>query len=565
MMNVHENLLASSLNELDHKWGKFMRSLSRENAHFLREQIYDFPREIQHVLIEQYSTFKSDFDANTNLRKVTERLNSLFTPLTLSHFDANEDTLRTLADKYAEKCRHIEIRENPLTKITTTQEPINELPSSVNGQNSVNGISQHVKEQMVFNYCTDFVNDKGIKPPLLNTKTKMGGAIKRMQCKYWWLKQLRRLINRKREQAMLILGKVNSHNGKYCSDLTLTNRTSYKLQQISMMDSILVVNEDGESFTLKEIYDLNISNPVNRRNELMTRIAGLEKLAIAAKHDALFVTITCPSKYHNSFAKSGMRNPKWNGSTPYDAQQYLNGVWSRIRSKLDKQKIQQYGFRIAEPQHDGTPHWHLLLFISPAHTEKFKEVFSEYALQEDGNEAGAKENRCDFVTIDHSRGSAAGYIAKYVSKNIDGGNLDTDIDGGSASSAAKRVEAWASCWGIRQFQQIGGVAITPWRELRKLKFVASDNNELENIRIAADKGDFAAYVSLMGGVFSKRNEQTVRPLYKEELNKITGLLKKSWYDGLVTKKLKGIVHKGQEIITRLASWQLIYCGKAAAL
>ena len=101
--------------------------------------------------------------------------------------------------------------------------------------------------------------------------------------------------------------------------------------------------------------------------------------------------------------------------------------------------------------------------------------------------------------------------------------------------------------------------------MRKLKFVASDNVELEQIRSAADEGDFAAYVSLMGGVFSKRNEQTVRPLYKEELNKITGLLKKSWYDGLVTKKLKGIVHKGQEIITRLASWQLIYCGKAAAL
>jgi|TARA_R110000744_G_scaffold155017_4_gene270212 hypothetical protein len=34
-------------------------------------------------------------------------------------------------------------------------------------------------------------------------------------------------------------------------------------------------------------------------------------------------------------------------------------------------------------------------------------------------------------------------------------------------------------------------------------------------------------------------------------NKTTGLIKTSWFDGLITSKLKGVLYKGKEIITRV--------------
>ncbi|GAC06342.1 hypothetical protein GAGA_3508 [Paraglaciecola agarilytica NO2] len=72
----------------------------------------------------------------------------------------------------------------------------------------------------------------------------------------------------------------------------------------------------------------------------------------------------------------------------------------------------------------------------------------DYSFEEDGDEKGAAENRCDFKFIEPKRGGATGYLAKYVSKNIDGKDLDKGIYGEDPIVAAQRVEAWASCWGI---------------------------------------------------------------------------------------------------------------------
>jgi hypothetical protein len=126
-------------------------------------------------------------------------------------------------------------------------------------------------------------------------------------------------------------------------------------------------------------------------------------------------------------------------------------------------------------------------------------LVEKYALAEDGDEPGAQANRVKFERIDATKGSAAAYIAKYISKNIDDDSEDahdevTGPDGqpvkiampsDGATKASQRVDAWAGVWGIRQFQPIGQPPVTVWRELRR---VSEDEVEHapERVRMAWD-------------------------------------------------------------------------------
>lgn len=341
----------------------------------------------------------------------------------------------------------------------------------------------------------------------------------RLQKEKWWLGKLRKIHDRWREHLMIATTYVSKVSSPYCSEPCLREWTAQKKANFEYLQAMELEDQDtGERISLLDKVMGSVSNPKIARHELMVRMRGFEDMANEMGLVGMFYTLTAPSRYHATHVHSGKRNDKYCNASPRKTQKYLCNVWSRVRAKWGREGIRTFGFRVAEPHHDGTPHWHLLLFLRPEEVELATDIFHEYALQKDGSEPGAAEYRFTAKPIDEEFGSATGYIAKYISKNIDGYGMDGEFDhesGKPVKEMAMRVRAWASRWSIRQFQQIGGAPVSTWRELRRLgsrELVL--HPELEAARAAADAPDWPGYVNAQGGPFVTRDCLRVRLNYE---------------------------------------------------
>jgi hypothetical protein len=360
---------------------------------------------------------------------------------------------------------------------------------------------------------------RGIAPPQGDTDDE---KIARALDKAWWKRHLRTEWTRRFEHTSIQLGMTYRNTDPYVSRETAIMQDAQNRANAELLEQRTATNEHGQTFTVAELAAKGMGNKTLRRGELMTRIRGFEECADHLRDVGMFWTITCPSKFHSV----GGTNAKYNGATPRDAQAYLVGVWALMRAAMHRAGIHPYGFRIAEPHTDGCPHWHMLLFVDRTRVNDMEMIITAYAMQEDEDEAGAQKNRVKLVRIEAGKGTAAGYIAKYVSKNIDGHGVGdhkvfengttyvvtSDLLGNSEITPSARVTYWSQVWGIRQFQQIGGAPVGVWRELRRVK-AETIRNAPEAIKAAhlacqkvesddpaaAKQASYAAYVFAMGG------------------------------------------------------------------
>ncbi len=370
------------------------------------------------------------------------------------------------------------------------------------------------------------------------------GALARLCCADWWARKLWRLRCEWREEQYRAICLVHKQASAYVSYDALTRKREQDRRAREFIRSHELVNEDGVTLDMEKVVNASTSNPHLRHLEMMTTARGLENLAEQRGDYAMFYTLTCPSRYHATLS-CGKPNPKWATHTVRESSDYLVALFAGVRKKMNKMGLRWYGVRVAEPHHDGTVHWHLLCFMARKDRVAITAVLREFAIRSDREELGKNiKPRFDVKPVLKSKGSPTSYLAKYISKNMDGTVLKKVVDkatdepllstetGKPLNESVENAVAWASLHRVRQFQFFGIPSRQTYRELRllagqlqrKAKSKKStqllDDKPMDDVLAAADAGCMATYIIKQGGVLIPRKDHTVRTAYikSETLN-----------------------------------------------
>jgi len=375
-------------------------------------------------------------------------------------------------------------------------------------------------------------------------------SLARLEDAKWWRCAFSKSLPRIVDQACRRHGVVHKQSDIYLSDTALAYHRKRVEGNRSVLEGLEAVSELGDRLLLSEVAERSLAKAANRRTEYMVRSRGMEEYSATQDYRAMFVTLTTPSKYHCRLA-SGLANPSWNGSTPREAQAYLMTVWKRTRASLKRRGVDYFGVRIAEPHHDGTPHWHLLIYVALDDYTELEDAFRRYAMEEDGLEPGASQHRFRVLRIDPAKGTPTGYVAKYISKGLDGYGMDQDFYGNPSAMTAERIVAWARIWGIRQFQTFGTPPVGVYRELRRVREPTLPL--YESARLAADAADYCC-------VLQQSEALGLRTFRSPWLDAITGECSSplDQYGDLKPDPVRGIEANGvvgaERLFTRTVQW-----------
>ncbi|MGQ3054328.1 MAG: replication endonuclease [Roseateles sp.] len=328
-------------------------------------------------------------------------------------------------------------------------------------------------------------------------KAGLAERINRMCDAGFWRRSLRYRFKAV-ELTAIQRGAVHAHASPYVSAKALRRHQRHAARMAEQMAALEAINQTtGESVSMPELIAASLANPAHRRSALMARIKGIETSATARGHVGLFLTLTCPSRMHPRLKASGVPNPVYDGRWfPTRAHRYLCQVWGRAMRAAAHQGLNAYGLRVVEPHHDACPHWHMLAFIDAAKADSFVTLMRGYALRDSPNERGAQERRFTVERIDPTKGSAVAYVAKYVSKSIDGHGVDGDSETSQdGNSAARRQIAWARVWNIRQFQFFGVPPITPTREFFRVAGDTLPGEALPALHAVCKANDYAGWLA----------------------------------------------------------------------
>lgn len=361
------------------------------------------------------------------------------------------------------------------------------------------------------------------------------GQAKRLTSPRWLYGLMRREKERLAELQAIRLCTIHKGASAYVSRRGLSVQAAKARMAREYMQSREAVSlTDGRVMNMGDVMNAGVANPANLRNEMMMRISDGERYIQQhhPDHACLFFTFTSPSAFHAMKMNGGYRTTDKQGitrtigakaipnpcyqqqipvhkgrgknitttlreNTPRLSHQWLTDKFSDFRTWAKDNGIELFYIRTTEPNHDATAHWHGLLWVAHSVVKEVKQALHGAFLAEFGEEQGAWKHRVQIMPIDTSKGSAAGYLTKYISKNIDGFAISKDFESGlDAATGAEAVSAWRKTWGIRAFQFSGNFApVTHWRELRRITpQQVAERPLLAAMRNAADLSDWYGFV-----------------------------------------------------------------------
>lgn len=376
------------------------------------------------------------------------------------------------------------------------------------------------------------------------------GSLARVASPEYWQRILWRIRSEWRECRNIAQNRVSKNISAYISAQALREFAATQQKMEKFLENHEMESSEGDRISLEKAYNSGNSCPKNRRTELMVRLRHTGEFFTSEGFDGYFLTITLPSAYHPNHI-DGRENSRCTIIDPRAGHEELSRIWRNVGRKFARDEIFFAGFRFTEPHHDGTPHWHCVIWFRPQQADAALKILRDRYCERNFAEISHNpEVRFKSVPIDPERGAAA-YCAAYVSKNIDGFQMDLDSESGlDAVDGATRATAWARLHGIRQFQQFGCVGATVWRELRRLR-EKPDCEVLADFWQAADEGNFGQFIRLSrehGGV----------SLYRADADFSGRELRNQW--GEKTSKIRGVCLSTDPLTrvqTRTRDWAVV--------
>lgn len=286
----------------------------------------------------------------------------------------------------------------------------------------------------------------------------------------------------------------------------------------------------------------------DKANELHATCKQLQELAVEMNYSWLFITITCPSKFH-------LRSDSYDRAyTAASSNDFLCAIWKNVFRKLSKKNIFPLGHWSKEPHEDAVLHKHALLYCSqeelPA-LKKWLTHFTEQAFESENSvfipkkSIHFKTGLCQATGIPDAKNPSS--VCNYINKHILS-CLNPPKAGTKEAKIEEKCETHAEIFRYRRYGFVGiKRSLTLWRHVKKFSFKTLDNTiptPLSELLKMAKLGKFGEFLR-------SPHIKNMSLIHNAESEK--GSLRKNKYDEPV-KKAVGFKHNDHTYMTPIPAF-----------